>query len=166
MAKLKLTPELIEKMIPAIEAGNYIETVWQAHGICKATYYGWIKKGEKRKSGIYLDFLNAVRLAEARAEQRLIEEWREKLKESPTNYKDFLERRYPERWGKKETVKVEGGEKPLKVQNENITEKIISDPIAIELAFQLRERLRMGEDEPVGTGGAGESGKMDSSKTP
>ena len=26
MAKLKLTPELIEKMIPAIEIGNYIET--------------------------------------------------------------------------------------------------------------------------------------------
>jgi transposase len=166
MAKLKLTPELIEKMIPAIEIGNYIETVCQAMGIGKTTYYEWIKKGEKRKSGIYRDFLNAVRNAEARAEAKLIEEWREKLQVSPTNYKDFLERRYPERWGKKETVKVEGGEKPLKVQNENITEKIISDPIAIELAFQLRERLRMGEDEPVGAGGAGESGKMDSSKTP
>ena len=114
MAKLKLTPELIEKLIPSIEAGNYIETVCQAHGICKATYYGWIKKGEKRKSGIYLDFLNAVRLAEARAEQRLIEEWREKLKESPTNYKDFLERRYPERWGKKDIVKHQGdNENPI-----------------------------------------------------
>jgi hypothetical protein len=127
MAKLKLTPELIEKMIPAIEAGNYIETVCQAHGICKATYYGWIKKGEKRKSGIYLDFLNAVRLAEARAEQRLIEEWREKLKESPTNYKDFLERRYSERWGKKETRIFEGGDKdkPIKVKVEGNIDELL-----------------------------------------
>jgi transposase len=167
MAKLKLTPELIEKLIPSIEAGNYVETVCQAHGISRNTYYLWLKKGESAKAKtIYRYFYDMVKDAEARAEQKLIEEWRDKLKESPTNYKDFLERRYPERWGKKETVKVEGGEKPLKVQNENITEKIISDPIAIELAFQLRERLRMGEDEPVGTGGAGESGKMDSSKTP
>lgn len=112
MAKLKLTPELIEKLIPSIEAGNYIETVCQAHGIGKVTYYRWIKKGEEAKTNnIYRYFWNAVRDAEARAEARLIEEWRNKLQESPTNYKDFLERRYPERWGKKETHVVEGGDK-------------------------------------------------------
>ena len=98
-------------MIPFIEKGNYIETVCQAHGINKATYYRWIERGERTKRGIYCDFCNAVRDAEARAEQKLIEEWREKLKESPTNYKDFLERRYPERWSKKETHVLEGGDK-------------------------------------------------------
>ena len=114
MAKLKLTPELIEKMIPAIEIGNYIETVCQAHGIDKSTYYKWIKKGEKAKSGIYRHFFHSVRNAEARAEARLIEEWREKLQVSPTNYKDFLERRYPERWGKKDIVKHQGdNENPI-----------------------------------------------------
>jgi transposase-like protein len=114
MAKLKLTPELIEKMIPAIEIGNYIETVCQAHGIDKSTYYKWIKKGEKAKSGIYRHFFHSVRNAEARAEARLIEEWREKLQVSPTNYKDFLERRYPERWGKKDIIKHQGdNENPI-----------------------------------------------------
>ena len=114
MAKLKLTPELIEKMIPSIEAGNYVETVCRAHGINKSTYYDWIKKGEKRKSGIYHDFSNAVKDAEARAEERLIQEWRDKLKESPTNYKDFLERRYSERWGKKDIIKHQGdNESPI-----------------------------------------------------
>lgn len=111
MAKLKLTPELIEKIIPSIEAGNYVETVCQAHGVHRTTYYKWIKKGEKAKSGIYHYFFDTVRLAEARAEQKLIEEWRYKLQESPSNYKDFLERRYPERWNKKETHVVEGGDK-------------------------------------------------------
>lgn len=114
MAKLKLTPELIEKMIPSIEAGNYVETVCQAHGVHRTTYYKWIKKGEKAKSGIYRYFFDTVKLAEARAEQKLIEEWRYKLQESPSNYKDFLERRYPERWGKKDIVKHQGdNENPI-----------------------------------------------------
>ena len=114
MAKLKLTHELIEKMIPSIEAGNYVETVCQAHGVHRTTYYKWIKKGEKAKSGIYRYFFDTVKLAEARAEQKLIEEWRYKLQESPSNYKDFLERRYPERWGKKDIVKHQGdNENPI-----------------------------------------------------
>lgn len=128
MAKLKLTPELIEKMIPAIEVGNYIETVCQAHGISRNTYYLWLKKGESAKAKtIYRYFYDMVKDAEARAEQKLIEEWREKLKESPTNYKDFLERRYPERWGKKETVKVEGGDKdkPIKLQVEGNIDELL-----------------------------------------
>ena len=115
MAKLKLTPELIEKLIPSIEAGNYIETVCQAHGISRNTYYLWLKKGESAKAKtIYRYFYDMVKDAEARAEQRLIEEWREKLQVSPTNYKDFLERRYPERWGKKDIVKHQGdNENPI-----------------------------------------------------
>ena len=127
MAKLKLTPELIEKMIPSIEAGNYVETVCQAHGVHRTTYYKWIKKGEKAKSGIYRHFFHSVRNAEARAEARLIEEWREKLQVSPTNYKDFLERRYPERWGKKETHVVEGGDqkKPIKLQVEGNIDELL-----------------------------------------
>jgi len=105
---LKLTPEFIKKIIPSIEAGNYIETVCRAHGIDKSTYYKWLQKGEKAKNGIYFEFFHAVRDAEARAERKLIEEWRDKLKESPASYKDFLERRYSERWGKKDRVEVSG----------------------------------------------------------
>ena len=128
MAKLKLTPELIEKLIPSIEAGNYIETVCQAHGISRNTYYLWLKKGESAKAKtIYRYFYDMVKDAEARAEQKLIEEWRDKLKESPTNYKDFLERRYPERWGKKETHVVEGGDqkKPIKLQVEGNIDELL-----------------------------------------
>jgi len=62
MAKLKLTPELIEKLIPSIEAGNYIETVCQAHGISRNTYYLWLKKGESAKAKtIYRYFYDMVR---------------------------------------------------------------------------------------------------------
>jgi len=128
MAKLKLTPRLIKKLVPSIEAGNYIETVCQAHGISKNAYYMWLKKGESAKTKtIYRDFYDAVKNAEARAEARLIEEWREKLQESPTNYKDFLERRYPERWGKKETHVVEGGDqkKPIKLQVEGNIDELL-----------------------------------------
>jgi effector-binding domain-containing protein len=148
MAKLKLTPELIEKMIPSIEAGNYVETVCRAHGINKSTYYDWIKKGEKRKSGIYHDFSNAVKDAEARAEERLIQEWRGKLKESPTNYKDFLERRYSERWGKKETRIFEGGDKdkPIKVKVEGNIDELLEQYERIIKRIQQNSMGNLQED--------------------
>ena len=148
MAKLKLTPELIEKMIPSIEAGNYVETVCQAHGVHRTTYYKWIKKGEKAKSGIYRYFFDTVKLAEARAEQKLIEEWREKLKESPTNYKDFLERRYSERWGKKETRIFEGGDKdkPIKVKVEGNIDELLEQYERIIKRIQQNSMGNLQED--------------------
>ena len=149
MAKLKLTPELIEKLIPSIEAGNYIETVCQAHGISRNTYYLWLKKGESAKAKtIYRYFYDMVKDAEARAEQKLIEEWREKLKESPTNYKDFLERRYPERWGKKETHVVEGGDqkKPIKLQVEGNIDELLEQYERIIKRIQQNSMGNLQED--------------------
>mgnify|MGYP000872490159 FL=1 len=149
MAKLKLTPELIEKLIPSIEAGNYIETVCQAHGISRNTYYLWLKKGESAKAKtIYRYFYDMVKDAEARAEQKLIEEWRDKLKESPTNYKDFLERRYPERWGKKETHVVEGGDqkKPIKLQVEGNIDELLEQYERIIKRIQQNSMGNLQED--------------------
>ena len=149
MAKLKLTPELIEKLIPSIEAGNYIETVCQAHGISRNTYYLWLKKGESAKAKtIYRYFYDMVKDAEARAEARLIEEWRDKLKESPTNYKDFLERRYPERWGKKETHVVEGGDqkKPIKLQVEGNIDELLEQYERIIKRIQQNSMGNLQED--------------------
>ena len=149
MAKLKLTPELIEKLIPSIEAGNYIETVCQAHGISRNTYYLWLKKGESAKAKtIYRYFYDMVKDAEARAEQKLIEEWREKLQVSPTNYKDFLERRYPERWGKKETHVVEGGDqkKPIKLQVEGNIDELLEQYERIIKRIQQNSMGNLQED--------------------
>lgn len=63
---MKLTPELQDKIIKYIKAGNYVETACDAVGINKTTYYDWIKKGEAGKEP-YLNYANAIKKAKAEA---------------------------------------------------------------------------------------------------
>ena len=88
----KLTPEVQEKILTSIRAGNYTEVAAAYAGISKTTYYQWIRRGEARaaeiqaaiveaekngteptyiddpESDMYLDFLNAVEQASAESE--------------------------------------------------------------------------------------------------
>ena len=90
----KLTPEVQEKIVSSIKAGNYVEVAAAYAGISKTTYYGWIRKGEARAAEIeraeqeaeeygtepividdpegdlYYNFLNAVEQASAESEVR------------------------------------------------------------------------------------------------
>ena len=110
----KLTPEIQKKIIEAVKAGNYYEAACAYAGVSYSTLRGWIVKGEKAKSGKYLKFLEAVRQAEAEAEARIVLQWQKAMPEDWRAAQAFLERRYPERWGKKETVKHQGdNENPI-----------------------------------------------------
>ena len=107
----KLTPEIQKKIIEAVKAGNYYEAACAYAGVSYSTLRGWIVKGEKAKSGKYLKFLEAVRQAEAEAEARIVLQWQKAMPEDWRAAQAFLERRYPERWSKKETHVLEGGDK-------------------------------------------------------
>lgn len=104
MAKLKLNRELIEKAYRYVAAGNYIETVCVYLGISKNTWYTWLKKGEKQRQGIYRDFYDAIKKAEAEAEMRNVAIIQEAARDTWQAAAWFLERKYPERWGKRETT--------------------------------------------------------------
>lgn len=114
--KTKLTPELAEKIANYISTGNYAVVVCGLVGIGESTYYSWLEKGVKAKSGKYREFLELIKRAEAAREAKWIKDidgdpsWQSKAW--------LLERRYPERWGKKETHVVEGGDekKPIRVE--------------------------------------------------
>ena len=123
----KLTPEIQKKIIEAVKAGNYYEAACAYAGVSYSTLRGWIVKGEKAKSGKYLKFLEAVRQAEAEAEARIVLQWQKAMPEDWRAAQAFLERRYPERWGKKETHVVEGGDqkKPIKLQVEGNIDELL-----------------------------------------
>lgn len=118
----KLTKEVEEKIIRAIRAGNYIETAAAFAGISKDTLYNWLKRGAResqrlegspnakprKKELIYLEFSDAVSRAMAEAEVRDVQnisiageqgDWRASAWR--------LERRHPERWGKKEKLEAD-----------------------------------------------------------
>lgn len=123
----KLTPEIQKKIIEAVKAGNYYEAACAYAGVSYSTLRGWIVKGEKAKSGKYLKFLEAVRQAEAEAEARIVLQWQKAMPEDWRAAQAFLERRYPERWGKKETRIFEGGDKdkPIKVKVEGNIDELL-----------------------------------------
>jgi len=101
----KLTPEVTKRLVEAIRAGNYYEAACAYAGIGYSTFRVWMIKGEKAKSGKYREFIEAIKKAEYEAEARMVALWQEHMPEDYRAIRDFLERRYPERWGKRLDVK-------------------------------------------------------------
>jgi transposase len=100
--KTILTKELIHKFERLLSAGNYVVTTCGTLGVSQSAYYDWLKKGETAKNGLYAEFENAVKRAEHIAEAKWMYEisqdnaWQSKAW--------LMERRYPERWGRKDNL--------------------------------------------------------------
>ena len=105
--KSKLTPEIQEKIVQAVKTGNYYEAACGYAGIDYTTFRRWILNGEKAKSGKYYEFCNAIKKAEQEAEARLVAQWQKHMPEDWKAIATFLERRHPERWGKREKQTLE-----------------------------------------------------------
>ena len=106
MCKTKLTPNIKKEIVGYIEAGNYIEVACGAVGIHKDTYYEWIKKGNAGKQP-YADFADAIKKATDKAEIRNVVVIQKAAQENWQASAWYLERKHPDRWGKKETIKQE-----------------------------------------------------------
>lgn len=97
----KLTEELQQKLCRLVSAGNHINDACVIAGISKRTFENWTDRGRRAHTGKYRDFVEAIERAEAQAKARNValiqkaaqEDWRAAL--------EYLERRYPEEWGKR-----------------------------------------------------------------
>ena len=140
----KLTPEVQEEICAALRAGNYIEPSAMRAGINKATLYNWLKKGGQENERVargraqgrncvvsaklqpYVDFLDAVKKAEAEAEARDVAII---AKAALTQWQAAawrLERKHFKRWGRKQALAVGNlDDKPLQVQTLKIGDQII-----------------------------------------
>lgn len=140
----KLTPEVQERICQAIRAGNYYEAACAYAGIDYSTFRRWIIKGEKAKSGRYHNFCEAIKRAEHEAEVRLVAMWQKHMPENWQAIATFLERRYPDRWGRrmdvKQDIKQEVQGQVTERHEYDITQRIISDPETAKLADRLLQR--------------------------
>jgi hypothetical protein len=93
----------VQQFLEAVGEGNYIETAAKLAGITKQSVYEWMKRGETGEQPFAL-FADAVKEAEARAEAHMVRLQR-KAAELPQYWAaaaTHLERRHPERWGKRQ----------------------------------------------------------------
>ena len=100
----KLTPRVQKKILEAIRLGATYEVAARAAGIGERTLYRWKERGQRAKRGKFRQFWQALQQAEAEGEIRHLQTIAE---EGPSGSKWILERRYPDRWGRRDRVKHE-----------------------------------------------------------
>jgi len=103
----KLTDEVKAKIVQAISQGNYYEAACSYAAISYQTLRNWKEQGESDGNGEYFDFFESIKKAEAQAELRLVQEWQKHIPNNWQAIATFLERRYPDRWSKRERVALE-----------------------------------------------------------
>lgn len=102
-------------IVEAIRTGNYAEVSARAAGIHETTYYRWMETGEadeeQGRDTAYRQFREAVLTASAEAETTAVVTLREAMPTDPRLAILYLERRFPDRWHRRERhdVNVGGG---------------------------------------------------------
>ena len=105
--KTILSSDLQDEVVKRIRAGNYIKVACQAVGIGVSTYFEWLKKGEEGKQP-YAEFTEAIKKAESEAHVNYVAIV---ASHAPTQWQAaawWLERRFPELWGRRDRLDVKG----------------------------------------------------------
>jgi len=122
-------------MVEAIEGGNYATTAAEAAGIGKSTHYEWMEKGEQ---GIepYAEYAEAIKKAEAIAETNAVKVIQEASRDNWTAGAWYLERKFPDKWGRKDklTQEISGKDgKPIEIDSKALVLAMLGhQPLAIE----------------------------------
>lgn len=107
----KLTPERQRLIATAIAAGNSRDMAARYAGVAPQTMFIWLAKGRAATSGMYHDFAEAVEKADADATVTAVANIRQAMRDSWQAAAWWLERRWPDEWGRRErqTIEHQGG---------------------------------------------------------
>jgi transposase len=105
--RTKLTPEVHEKIVSAIRAGNYARVAAEYAGVGERTFYRWLQRGQEAQRGIYRQFWQAVKKAEREAEVRAVAIIQKHMEDNWQAAMTYLERKYPDRWGRRDRLRVD-----------------------------------------------------------
>ena len=107
--KPKLTEVVIKRLEEALLAGNYIETACDYAGINRATFYKWMAEAEKPGAKpLFRELSDTVTQARAQAEMRNVLRIQKAADESWQAAGWWLERSFPQRWGRHQKVELSG----------------------------------------------------------
>lgn len=95
----KLTPETHAQIVKALKAGATRVDAATSAGVSYITFLSWLKRGETARKGEYLEFLNAVTIAEASVRVTLAERLVIAGNDDWRAAEAYLKRRDPANWG-------------------------------------------------------------------
>lgn len=129
----KLTKEVQEKIMQAVQAGNYLDTAANYAGVDGSTMRRWVQKGEAPNAPEpYRTFCTSLKSARAAAEVRSVALIQQAAGGGTWQAAAwYLERSYPDRWGRTR-IEVTGGS-----SGEN-------NPVRVEISAEaLEAKLRV-----------------------
>ncbi|MFN2467033.1 MAG: hypothetical protein ABR521_02715 [Gaiellaceae bacterium] len=137
----RYTKTVHRRICEAVREGCYLGDAFGFAGIHRSTGFEWLRLGREHPAE-HPDFARLVADVESE-ESAFVHEMHGHIlgaarSREPQTWQaamTILERRYPDRYGRRETTIIEGGESPLQVR----TFATITDPATREL---LREALR------------------------
>lgn len=97
----KLTRQLQAQMIAALREGGSYQNACALAGVNYRTFNRWMQRGEREADGPFWAFRSAILRAEAEAEVDMVAAWNNAMPDNWRAAAAFLERRYPERWGRR-----------------------------------------------------------------
>lgn len=103
-----MTPEVVDKLLQALRAGNFRNVAAEWAGIEDRTLRNWMAKGQAEKKGRHRDFFRRVMEAEQAAEIRAVGLLMKAAENDAKHAAWWLERKFPERWGRKDRHEVTG----------------------------------------------------------
>lgn len=119
----KLTEEVQTEFTRLIAQGIFVRQACEFIGISEQTIYNWMARGSSEilrlennprskpiaKEAPYVEFFRQVKKAENTAEVRSVTQWQQAIKDGDWRAaKDFLARRYPDRWSPR--IEITGAE--------------------------------------------------------
>lgn len=150
----KFTPQATARILETVGVGVPLEVAASYAGVDARTLRRWMERGRRQRKGEFHDFVEAMDQAEARAEVRVVAEWQKHVPKKWEACRDFLARRFPERWA--ETHK-------LHVLVEREVEAMLADlkeHLRPEVYREVLEGLAAagGGTPPARAAGAGDAG--------
>lgn len=108
----KLSPETQKKICDGIRLGMTRERAAEWAGICRSTFFNWIRRGEEAESGVFSEFLYALKRAESDGIAVCLNNIHKAAKGEDYNGQWqaaawILERRHPMEYGKQVAVDVD-----------------------------------------------------------
>lgn len=143
IAGSKLNEQLLETFVRLVMAGNYYTAACKAVGISNGTFRRWMALGQASldDNDIYRQFFLRVNEGDAYAETHAVMSWRNQFSRDYRASRDFLARRYPERWGMQQKI-------TLAVDNElHLILKVLESRLAPEIYGQVIVALADAQDQ-------------------
>jgi hypothetical protein len=114
----KLTEDVQNKIVQAIQSGNWLETASAYAGVDASTVRRWMAKGEGEDAEEpYRAFCAAIKQARAQAEIRAVALIQKAAQDGTWQASAwYLERSHPDRWGRKRLEITGADSQPVRVE--------------------------------------------------